>query len=194
MIVVSGTNYFGVVDRVPGLYYVATRFFHVGYMPIMPLESYLIFTWPGQTGRRGRRIPLSPKSVLVGWVRGACGMALWLTVVCSLLILLAMDRHHMHASDGRWLLLRIGAVFAVSGAVLAMTIVFNKASPRRAAELRKYLEPPKQSAYDRLTTKDKWVLELEEQLTGNPDPSPQSQHPAGREGAGEPPGTAGRAG
>ena len=77
IIVFWGKRYYGIVDRVPGLFYVATLFFHIYYVPIAPSQSYLI-----KAGGKGNRaIPLQSKSVLAGYLRG------WSSLACTLLTL-----------------------------------------------------------------------------------------------------------
>ena len=69
MTFIVGTRRFGKVDHLPGLFYVVTSFHHLWFFPVMPVESYIIVAGTG--GRRGLPIALSPKSVLVAWLRGA---------------------------------------------------------------------------------------------------------------------------
>jgi 4-amino-4-deoxy-L-arabinose transferase-like glycosyltransferase len=70
MIIVWGTRFCGRVDQVPGFFHVATRFFHVYYVPLIPLSSYLIYDGTeSEAGFRGVSIPMSFKSVLAGWGR-----------------------------------------------------------------------------------------------------------------------------
>lgn len=66
--IIYGTRLFGKVDTVPGLGHVATRFFHVDYLPLVPTQSWLVTS---QTGNRwqGVKIPLSAKSIFVAWAR-----------------------------------------------------------------------------------------------------------------------------
>jgi len=65
-----GDNYYGKVDRVPGLFFVRTRFLHVWFVPLVPRESYLFFDGPPYGGYAGIRIRLNWKSVFVAWLRG----------------------------------------------------------------------------------------------------------------------------
>lgn len=67
---IFGTRLFGKVDAVPGLGHVATKFFHINFLPLIPLEGWLVL---GQDGSkwRGRTIPMSGKSVLTAWLRFA---------------------------------------------------------------------------------------------------------------------------
>ena len=43
MVVVYGTKLCGRVDHVPGVFYVATKFAHCWYLPLVPLGSYAVF-------------------------------------------------------------------------------------------------------------------------------------------------------
>ena len=75
---VLGTRLFGGTDTVPGLFHVATKFFHINFLPLVPLSSYLVlkrrgtFThqlgW-GNNAFQGIEIPMSGKSVALGYIR-----------------------------------------------------------------------------------------------------------------------------
>lgn len=73
MFIVFGTRLYGKVDEVPGLFHVATNFFHVWYLPLIPVGSVVVLDKRGGAFR-GAKIDLSVKSVLVAWAR------LWLFV------------------------------------------------------------------------------------------------------------------
>jgi hypothetical protein len=66
--IIFGTRLFGKVDEVPGLFHVATKFGHVNFVPLIPLEGWLVFGQEGN-GWRGITIPMSMKSVAVAWIR-----------------------------------------------------------------------------------------------------------------------------
>src|SRR5262249_805729 len=70
MIIVWGERFCGKIDKVPGLFYVTTRFAHVWYLPLVPLQSYII-TGETEGGYRGLPIPLRLRSVLMAWGRTA---------------------------------------------------------------------------------------------------------------------------
>src|SRR6476646_7713892 len=73
-VVVFGKEFYGMVDRVPGEYHVATLFRHVQYVPLIPLGSYLVLE--DERGRDTDRcipIPWQSKSVTIGYVRGVLG-------------------------------------------------------------------------------------------------------------------------
>jgi len=68
-----GTRLYGAVDRIHGVFYVATRFGHLWYIPLIPTQSFLIFHGTeSSNGFKGVPIPLSAMSVLMGWLRAAC--------------------------------------------------------------------------------------------------------------------------
>ncbi|HMF12061.1 MAG TPA: hypothetical protein VKE94_07130 [Gemmataceae bacterium] len=76
MAIVCGTRLYGKVDRVPGLFYVATHFAYVQFIPLFPTASYLILDGTeGSQGFQGVKIPISGKSVLVGYLRAALCVA-----------------------------------------------------------------------------------------------------------------------
>lgn len=67
MIVFFGTRLYGKADQVPGLFHVATEFFYVQFVPLIPVRSVLVFH--GQN--RGIRTGLSGKSILFTYLRTA---------------------------------------------------------------------------------------------------------------------------
>jgi hypothetical protein len=76
MFVIFGTQHYGQVDRVPGLFSVKTSFFHINYVLLVPTGSHLVLEGTETAdGFRGTPIPLSPKSVLAGYVRNWFGIA-----------------------------------------------------------------------------------------------------------------------
>ena len=66
--IVWGTRMMGKVDAVPGVGHVATRFFYLQYVPLIPVETYLVFREVGEQVH-GVTIPFSPKSIFVAWLR-----------------------------------------------------------------------------------------------------------------------------
>ena len=68
MVVVWGTRMMGKVDAVPGVGHVATRFFYLQFIPLVPVETYLVFREVGEQVY-GVKIPFSPKSIFVTWLR-----------------------------------------------------------------------------------------------------------------------------
>lgn len=74
MYVVFGHTLYGKTDVVPGFFHVATRFAHIYYIPLFPVSSYLVLSRRGAKFH-GVPIPLSTKSILLGWGRAAAGLA-----------------------------------------------------------------------------------------------------------------------
>src|SRR5262245_39781827 len=68
MVIIWGSRLYGRVDDVKGLFYVATKCGHLRYIPLLPMESYLVLE-TSLTGWRGVPIPMSGKSVLMAWAR-----------------------------------------------------------------------------------------------------------------------------
>lgn len=68
MIIIWGSRLYGKVDQIPSLGYVATKFFHLWFIPFVPEGSHLIIQEMGD-GWYGAPIPLNWKSVLVAWGR-----------------------------------------------------------------------------------------------------------------------------
>ncbi|MBN9683210.1 MULTISPECIES: hypothetical protein [unclassified Corallococcus] len=66
--VIFGSRLYGKVDEIPGVGYVATKFGHINFVPLIPLEGWLVVAEEGN-GWRGSAISMSGKSVLVAWAR-----------------------------------------------------------------------------------------------------------------------------
>ncbi len=68
---VHGEQMYGKVDHVPGLFYVSTMFWHINFVPIIPLRSYVVLESTVRNERfQGKQIGWNAKSVLVGYLRG----------------------------------------------------------------------------------------------------------------------------
>lgn len=67
--IIYGTRMFGRVDTVPGVCYVATRFFHIWFIPLIPLSSMLVLDDSTPDSTMGLSIPMSGKSVLAAYFR-----------------------------------------------------------------------------------------------------------------------------
>ena len=77
-----GTQLYGRVDTAGGDFFVATEFFHLFFLPLVPLRSWLVIGGaPGLMERepfRGYRLPLRLKSIFTAYVRVACtGVLVW---------------------------------------------------------------------------------------------------------------------
>jgi len=85
---VAGIRHFGKVSVVPNLFYVATKFAHINFVPLIPLGSSVIVANSEEEYREGamtktafiaREIPFSVKSFFMAYVR----LILWLSFVAS---------------------------------------------------------------------------------------------------------------
>lgn len=85
---IVGKRLCGRIDRVPGLLHVATEFYHVNWLPLLPLRSWIVFDgsersqWGGSGGWnqwsvkwRGVPVPLSMRSILAAWLRASLVLA-----------------------------------------------------------------------------------------------------------------------
>ncbi len=84
MIVFYGTQLYGKVDKVPMLGHVATSFFYIQFLPLIPLGSYLVL----EDGRGQISVGFSFKSLLIAWLRtamvfGAIGLGIVGVVMLS---------------------------------------------------------------------------------------------------------------
>ncbi|MBI4613234.1 MAG: hypothetical protein HY720_06445 [Planctomycetes bacterium] len=85
---IVGKRLCGRIDRVPGLLHVATEFYHVNWLPLVPLKSWIVFDgserseWGGhgawnQWSVKWRGVPVafSLRSVLAAWFRASLVVA-----------------------------------------------------------------------------------------------------------------------
>jgi len=135
---VFGTRLFGQADRVAGLFCVRTKFFHVNFVPLVPLASYLIFEEKGGSGNRGVELKkLRWNSVLLAWLRTPLWIACGISSVIGLV--LAVGVHHDWQTAGPML-----GLAAVTGAAFYATYRFSEASFERASELARLVGLPRE--------------------------------------------------
>jgi hypothetical protein len=83
--IVFGNRLFGKVEEVPGMFHVATKFFHVNFVPLLPFESWIVVSGSQEHGLLGSRwqgfrlSSLRWGSALMAWLRfglvlGAVGL------------------------------------------------------------------------------------------------------------------------
>ncbi len=96
--IIFGGRLFGKVDEVPGVAHVATKFFHVNFIPLLPLSSWVVLHGSQKSGLLGsswRGFELSGirwGSALMGWLR--CG----LVIGCAALALVGLAS----MGESRW--------------------------------------------------------------------------------------------
>jgi hypothetical protein len=126
MIVVWGTRLYGKVDRVPGLFYVATHFAYLQFIPLFPTASYLIIDGTeGSKGFQGVKISMSGKSVLYGYLRAVL-------VVASIGLIFA-GGITLSKETGPAVGMIVGGL--VAGLALWLSYRLSRPSPQRALRL-----------------------------------------------------------
>lgn len=129
MVIIYGTRFMGMIDHAPGQFHVATQFFHINFVPLVPLETWVVLD---NTGNEivGRKIPMSLRSVMMAYLR--VGLLLMMCVgMMGILVSLG-------CADG----VAIGPLVASVSTLLAASGLFrgsyrwSQASPRRTEELR----------------------------------------------------------
>ncbi|HWG46835.1 MAG TPA: hypothetical protein VN688_28995 [Gemmataceae bacterium] len=90
MFITVGEKLFGVVDQVPGHFYVATPFLHICEFPLVPGRSYLVLHGsqvdPGLFRKgsfAGYSIYWSLKSIALAWFRGLLGLLSLIAVITA---------------------------------------------------------------------------------------------------------------
>ena len=72
-VIIYGVHLLGKTDEVPGVFYIKTKFFHIYYIPLCPVKSYLVLEEDHRSRRngtfRGIEIPLHGKSVWLAYLR-----------------------------------------------------------------------------------------------------------------------------
>lgn len=128
--VVYGTRLLGSTDRVEirgkSVFHVATKFFHINYLPLCPCGSYLVLDFLPGDRCAVVSIPLSCKSITLAWLRGIS----WATVLFSTIFLIA-DATYVDA-----------IVFATAlfvAPIVTWLQFFSDASYDRAIELLGYI-------------------------------------------------------
>jgi hypothetical protein len=133
---VFGTRLFGQVDRVAGLFSIRTKFFHVNFVPLVPLSSYLVFEEKGGSGNRGIELKkLRWNSVLLAWLRTPLWLVCGISSVVGLVTAFGVD-HDWHAATPMLV------VATLTGAAFYATYRFTAASFERASELARLVGLP----------------------------------------------------
>lgn len=136
-----GSGLFGKVDRVPGLFFVATRFYHVNFFPIHPQGSYLVFEgkvdslvldWDEQKIEDAVfPIRWSLKSVLFAYLRAVM-------IVCAIFMVIGAvvtyERNQRGQGKPELILLTIAGILLLL-ILLWLSYRWTRASPYRALEL-----------------------------------------------------------
>ena len=68
--IVFGVRLFGKAEIVPGVFFIATRFFHICFIPLIPMQSFVIFEDSEQDGGGAALPGLHWGSISMAWLRG----------------------------------------------------------------------------------------------------------------------------
>ena len=115
---IHGSDYFGKVDEVLGVFHVMTKFDHINYFPLIPLHSYLVVRGGDDAARdigapRYIRIGLSGKSLFLAWGRAFALATVFVALAAMFMTReLSPDPSHWKISLG--VALGAGATFAAS--------------------------------------------------------------------------------
>lgn len=138
MIVIYGHRLYGKTDEVPGLFHVASRFLHLYYVPLIPVASYVVVDQDGDDFR-GVKIPLSLKSILLGWFRAA------LVILGLIVIGMMLFDASVHGVAGH--LAKIAQLLGVV-TLFVVSVVFDRPGRARAHAIadriglpRKFIDP-----------------------------------------------------
>jgi hypothetical protein len=162
MVIISGVRFAGKIDAVPRVGHVATRFFHLYWIPLIPLGTFLV-TSEKDDDFTGFPLPLSGKSILIGWLRTAGWIGL--TAAVALAFMAAGEKQYGWAGAAA----AVGAIAAGLLLVLYRLSIFTRASYERASELARQigLSPEQllmiEVAYGRMNA-DQAERELRKQL------------------------------
>src|SRR5687768_5286170 len=83
MIIVYGSRFYGRI-RQCGSSFLATKFVHIYFVPLVPIGSHLVLEENGDGGYRGVPAPFSFKSMLAGYLRVWGPLAVILTIALTI--------------------------------------------------------------------------------------------------------------
>jgi hypothetical protein len=134
MFVHFGELHYGKVDVVPDLCHVATRFFHLNFVPLVPLGSEIVVTGTSEGGGVQRlKTAWSLKSILMAWVRAGLYLALTAGVIGGVIV--TAEYFEKRRGSSATMLLLVWGIAAGSMLALWLTYKFSRASYDRAVQL-----------------------------------------------------------
>jgi hypothetical protein len=106
--IVFGVRLFGKAEIVPGVFFIATRFFHICFVPLIPLQSFVI----GGDGDGAALPSLHWGSISMAWLRG---LLLLGAVVLGYMAWGKLEAHAPMSQARPMLLLALGCVAGFFG-------------------------------------------------------------------------------
>lgn len=122
MIIVYGTRCYGKADVIEGLGHVTTRFVHIMFVPLIPIETLFLVDED-----RGMKLPFSFKAALSGWFRAGA-------IVAGLLFLAGGVAEFGEGEPLFGAMSVVCGVFSIAS-FWVWGLVFGKCSPQRKAEI-----------------------------------------------------------
>lgn len=116
MFIVFGHRFFGRVDEVPGFFHVATKFFHLWYIPLVPVKSVVIIG-RDKKSVAGVAAPLSMKSIFMAWLQAALVGLCIVAAIAGLSVAILQPSGARHVD---WSRVAGGVAIALIGAVPAV--------------------------------------------------------------------------
>ena len=133
-----GVGLRGKVDRLPGVGHVATKFFHIGELPLIPMGSYIVVAEVGRSWS-GPRFGWSLRSIVAGYLRGLFLTSGILTVVLAV-VGLRGGGPGVAPAGFLWWQLGIGAAQIAVGS--ASFLLWRQASPAQRDRMLARLGTP----------------------------------------------------
>jgi len=168
-----GIRRFGVVDGVPGCFSVATLFFHIMWIPIIPLRTCLFVLGATNDGSEvAVPIPISVKSILIAWTRAATSVA---GVVAGLIACVGAIAGIVGLDDdpkSRQVVIVSAAIAVVCFFIFAVAWQFKTCSAQRGEKLALLLGFPPETA-SRFTQLACLEERVEEQSVSGSIPCPK---------------------
>ena len=122
-----GSRLFGKVDVVPGAFHVATRFWHVNFLPLIPVGSFVVL--PG--GARGFELgAIRWGSATMAWARAAL-------VLCAAALAFGALADRTAAPGRAWLL---AALAVACGVAFAATYRLGRATAEELKAVAGYVK------------------------------------------------------
>ena len=142
LLVIFGKRFYGPVDEVPELFYVATSFWHLWFIPLVPHESWLLFhESTGGGGLQGVPIAFSWRSAFFAWFRAICVV---LGVLFSV-VTLASFFTRGHSNEVAWRCLCFAGILFAG---FFLTRCLRLASLERAVQLAELAGLPAEQVND----------------------------------------------
>src|SRR5262245_61234234 len=152
MIFIWGDKLFGTVYQVPGVCHVATVFFHIFFFPLIPRRTYIVVDGasaaieeaiargtirPSVYGFWGIRIPMSARSVLLGYFRGILGLLIVIGLMIASVPIIDAMNGTTQKGHGPWnpTSLVIYGIILGSGILFWTSRRLTRASEPKAGEL-----------------------------------------------------------